>query len=186
MEVGKVKKTTSCPYGEGIRGVETEKPDTGPTIEFYVEPQVQLRKSREIREIWQGPAHDTLHSERDDSDPGGAVELLNFERWGDKRLQLRGGNRPVGKQQVAPRLPPRPFGIRDCPGTMINSREYRMVQQSSLTPNGLNSRCRRLRHQTAICGFQFTKFWFVVLKIRRFGTAQPCGYRAVGWPQRYA
>ena len=145
MEVGKVKKTTSCPYGEGIRGVETEKPDPGPTLMIYVEPQVQLRKSREIRKTWQGSAHDTLHSKRDDSDPGGTVELLDFERWRDKRLQLLGSNRPVSKQQVAPRLPPRPAGIGNCPGSMIYAREYRMVQQSSLTCNG---RCAVLAART--------------------------------------
>ncbi len=131
-EIGKVKEAPRRPDGERIRGVEAEKPDPWAAFEVDVEPQIEFWKCREVRKIRQRPAHDTLHSERDDSNPGRAVEGLDFERWGDQGSQRRRWNGPVGKQQVAPRLPPRPSAIRDRPGAMVKPRERRVLRHSSL------------------------------------------------------
>ena len=52
----------------------------------------------------EGAGADLVHPEGDDAEPGGAVVEVGLELRGEQRGELRGGDGPVGEEEIAPAL----------------------------------------------------------------------------------
>jgi len=136
MEVGQVVEHASAHDGSPVRRIQTQKPHPWLPIRFNVEPKIQLRERREIREIWKWSSHDAFHPEGHDANPGSAVKFLNIQTTRNERPQHVGGHRPMGKKQIPPRLPPSPFRLGYRPRTMVCAAQRAMRKHGRLPHNG--------------------------------------------------
>ena len=122
-KIGEMKPLPSSPDSEWIRCVQAEEPDTRLAVVFDVEAQVAFWEGRDPGQVGKRASGDALHPEGHQADPGRALELLDSQPCWHERLQRCDRDRPVGKEQVAPGLPPAPAMLRDRPGPMVESRE---------------------------------------------------------------
>src|ERR1051326_5959338 len=99
-------KSASAHDGCGAVAVEREKPNSGHMVVMNIGADIQLVRrieARDGRQIWRKRAN-VPHRKWDDSNPRTAVESIDFQFFGNQRLQLGFFNSPMHKKEFAPLL----------------------------------------------------------------------------------
>src|SRR6185437_8245453 len=123
--VRQVEENTRGGDGEGVRGIQRKKVHAGlvcmPVAD--VRAQVELGELPRAGNLREGPHADLVHPERNDADPGGAVEGVDHQAFRQQMRQIHGRNGPVRKQQVVPALGHDPRRLWHGPRTMFGGRQ---------------------------------------------------------------
>ena len=111
--------------GKGIGGVERKEVHTW-LIRMalaHVGAQIQFREAVRTRNPRKASQANLIHPEGHHTHPGGAVEGIHRQRFGEQVRQLTGRQRPVRKQKIVPALRHHPRRLRKGPGTVLGRRE---------------------------------------------------------------
>ena len=109
LSVGQAEGESGRDHGQQAVGVEGEEPYAGPPVRpVHIRPHVDLAErpdSDQRRQAGEGAGQPELgHLERDESDPGGTIEGLRSETGRKQRRDHARIDRPMGPDDVAPRL----------------------------------------------------------------------------------
>ena len=100
---------------DGVCGVKAEEPDAGLAAIGNVGADVKFGERGEHGERRRCAKTDSGHSKRDDANPRLALKSVDFKWCGDYRSQEGGIDRPMGKEQVVPRLRHDPWAAGERP-----------------------------------------------------------------------
>ena len=149
--IGQMKKPPRGPNGEGIRRIQTQKPNARLAVALDIQTHVQLGERREPRKIWKRPAHDARHSKWHDADPRCPVIFLDVEAVGNERAEKCGGDWIMGEEEIVPTLPPRPGCRRNRPRSMIDTSQCRVHAIMIFVPTLSPRLCLGTLYPTGSC-----------------------------------
>jgi len=106
-------------YGEGIRGIEAEKPDAWLAVGDDVGSDVQLGEGGNPGEGWSAAETHTGHAERNNTNPGKAGKGVYFKARRNSSAQglLRDG--PMREEEIVPALRHDPWAGWQRPRAMM-------------------------------------------------------------------
>ena len=126
MKVGQMIKPPRSPDCGKTRSIKAKEIHTRLAVMFHVSADVEFRKTREARQRRKSAAVNAAHAEWNDSDPALAVVGVEGELLRDERPDGFNRKRPVGEEQVVPRLLHDPLACGQGPRTMSHGLQERM------------------------------------------------------------
>jgi hypothetical protein len=105
--------------GEPAVGVEAQEVDAGLAVDRRVGADVGLGKARDAGDWRRALEAQAGDLEGRDADPGAAVERVDRKLRRNRGAQRLDRHRPVGEEQVQPRLTLEPRPVRERPRTVV-------------------------------------------------------------------